>query len=165
MGAGTEDGVTGDRRRCLRLLTYGLYVVTVRARDEEGGFTANWLTQVSFEPPLLALSVQNDSRSIGLLRESGAFTVNLLPSGAREVAGIMGRRSRNVPDKLDRVDHAPGPSGRAVLTGALGYLECEVRSSVPAGDSTVFIAAVTGAKHIRDGSALTMAETGFQHSG
>ena len=166
MGTGTEAvDVANDRRRCLRLLTYGLYVVTVRSHDEQAGFTANWLTQVSFEPPLLALSVQNDSHSIGLLRESGAFTVNLLPSGAREVAGILGRRWRNVPDKLDRVDQAPGPNGCAVLAGALGYLECEVRSSVPAGDSTVFIAEVTGAKHLRDGSALTMAETGFQHSG
>ena len=48
-----------DRRACLRLLSYGLYAVTVRRGSEHGGFTANWLTQVSFDPPLLALSVEN----------------------------------------------------------------------------------------------------------
>ena len=157
--------VAADRRRCLRLLTYGLYVVTARVGDEDSGFTANWLTQVSFEPPLIALSVQNDSHSIAMIRQSRVFTINLLPSGAREVAGLLGRRWSNVPDKLERVEHAAGPNGCAVLTCALGYLECEVRSTVPAGDSTLFIAGVTGAKYIRDGSPLTMAETGFRHSG
>ena len=166
MDAGTDlVDIAADRRRCLRLLTYGLYVVTARVGDEHTAFTANWLTQASFEPPLVALSVENDSHSIGMIRESRAFTINLLPSGAREVAGLLGRRWSNVPDKLDRVDHTVGPNGCALLGCALGYLECEVRSSVPAGDSTVFIAAVTGAKHLRDGSPLTMAETGFRHSG
>lgn len=157
--------VARDRRLCLRLLTYGLYVVTVRRGEESGGFTANWLTQVSFEPPLVALSVENGSHSIGMIRETGIFTVNLLPSGAREVAGILGKRWSKVPDKLDRVEHTAGPNGCPVLTCALGYLECEVRGSIPAGDSTVFIAAVTDAKHLREGSPLTMAETGFHHSG
>jgi len=154
-----------ERKQCLRLLTYGLYAVTVRRGDEHSAFTANWLTQVSFDPPLVALSVENSSHSIGMIRESGIFTVNLLPSGARDVAGMLGRRWSRVPDKLDRVEHAFGPNGCAIVAGALGYLECRVTSSVPAGDSTVFIAEVTAARHLREGAALTMAESGFRHAG
>ena len=137
-----------DRRRCLRLLTYGLYAVTARQGDEHGAFTANWLTQVSFEPPLLALSVENASHSIGLIRHSGIFTVNLLPAGSRAVAGLLGRRSSNLPRKLSHVEHDLGPNGCAVLAVALGYLECRVRASIAAGDSTVFIADVTDRKSV-----------------
>lgn len=91
--------------------------------------------------------------------------MNVLPSGARDVAGLLGRRSVKLPDKMTHVDWDEGPNGCAVLRIALGYLECAVEGSIPAGDSTVFIARVTGAKLIREGNALTMAETGFKHAG
>lgn len=161
LAAGGRD----DRRRCLRLFTYGLYAVTLRRGHEHHGFTANWVTQVSFEPQLIAISVENDSRSIGFIRDTRIFTVNVLPTGARDVAGLLGRRSVTIPDKMSHVDWEPGPNGCAVLAAALGYLECAVEGSIPAGDSTVFIARVTGARYIREGAALTMAETGFKHSG
>jgi flavin reductase (DIM6/NTAB) family NADH-FMN oxidoreductase RutF len=54
------------RKAVLRTFTYGLYAVGVARGDERNLFTANWLTQVSFDPPLLAVSVENDSHSIGL---------------------------------------------------------------------------------------------------
>jgi flavin reductase (DIM6/NTAB) family NADH-FMN oxidoreductase RutF len=171
LGYGPMDARTAEtelataRRRCLRLLTYGLYAVTVCRGDEHSGFTANWVTQVSFEPSLIALSVENSSHSIGMIRESRIFTVNILPSGARDTAGLLGRRWSNAPDKLQGVDWDPGPSGCAVLRRALGYLECHVEADVPAGDSTVFVARVVGARLIREGAPLTMAESGFKHAG
>ena len=153
------------KKAALRLLTYGLYVVTVRDGDDENGFTANWLTQVSFDPPLLAVSVENDSHSIGIIRRTGIFTVNILPSGARELAGLLGKRWANIPDKLGQVARHPGPNGCAILDEALAYLECQVESSAPAGDSTLFVARIVGAEVLREGQPLTMAETGFRHSG
>jgi flavin reductase (DIM6/NTAB) family NADH-FMN oxidoreductase RutF len=153
------------KRTALRLFSYGLYVVTVRDGGEANGFTANWLTQVSFEPPMLAVSVENASHSIALLRRSGVFTVNVLPSGGRELAGLLGKRWANLPDKLDRVESHAGPNGCAILAEALAYIECQVESSVEAGDSTLFTARIVGAGVAREGSPLTMAEAGFRHAG
>lgn len=155
----------GAKKAALRLFTYGLYAVTARHGDDENAFTANWATQVSFEPPMLALSVENSSHSIGLIRASGIFTVNVFPSGAREVAGSLGKRWANVPSKLAQVPHHPGPNGCALLDQALAYVECQVESSVPAGDSTVFVARIVGAGVLDEGVPLTMAETGFRHAG
>ena len=137
----------------------------MRHGTEHGGFTANWLTQVSFDPPLLALSVENDSHSIRFIQDSGVFTVNVLPRGALETAGTLGRRWAKVPDKLDRVGWDAGPNGCAVLHEALGYLECAVDAALPAGDSTLFLARITGARVLRDGPPLTMADTPFKHAG
>lgn len=153
------------RRAVLRLIPYALYAVTLRRGDEHHGFTANWLTQVSFEPQVLSLSVENNSRSISFVRDTGILTVNVLPSGAREVAGLLGRRSAKLPDKMAHVEWDEGPNGCAVLRIALGYLECAVDGSIAAGDSTVFIARVTGGRVLREGPVLTMAETGFRHAG
>lgn len=159
------DGDFAARRAVLRLLPYALYAVTVRRGDEHHGFTANWLTQASFDPQLVALSVEYGSRSIGLIRETRIFTINVLPAGAREIAGLLGRRSVNVPDKMSHVDWEPGPNGCAVLAVALGWLECAVEGSIAAGDSTVFVARVTGARLLRQGTPLLMSDTGFKHAG
>lgn len=154
-----------ERRACLRLFSYGLYAITVRHDGEQSGFTANWITQISFDPPLLALSVENDSHSIALIRASGTFNVNVLARDATATAGTLGRHWAKVPDKLDRVGWAPGPNGCPVLHDALGYLECAVEAAVPAGDSTLFVARITGARLLRDGEPLRMADTPFKHAG
>ncbi|MGH2515900.1 MAG: flavin reductase, partial [Ktedonobacterales bacterium] len=47
------------KKEALRLFTYGLYAITCGDATERNAFTANWLSQVSFDPPLVALSVDN----------------------------------------------------------------------------------------------------------
>ena len=153
------------RKTVLRLFTYGLYAVTVHEGDEVNAFTANWLTQASFEPPTVAVSVENDGRSIGMIRASGVFAINVLDADSRELAGWLGKRSRQVPDKLAHVPYRLSQTGCPVLLDALGVVECRVIGSLAAGESTVFLAEVIGAQSLREGRPLTMAEAGFRHSG
>ncbi len=162
----TSAGAEAAKKAALRLFTYGLYGVTVRYGEDQNAFTANWLTQVSFDPPLLALSVENGSHSIDLIQASNVFTVNVFATGDTELAGRLGKRWAKVPGKLAAVPHRPGPNGCALLDQALAYLECQVESSAPAGDSTLFVARIVGAGLLRAGTEpLTMAEAGFRHAG
>ena len=153
------------KKAVLRMFTYGLYAVGVARGEERNMFTANWLTQVSFEPPLLALSVENDSHSIGLIRETGRFSISVFPGGEREMAGLLGKRWKLRPGKLDEVPHRLSPGGLPILANGLGAVECRVADAVTAGDSTVFIAEVVHAEVLREGEPLTMAEAGFRHAG
>lgn len=155
----------GAKRTVLRLFTYGLYVVGVADGTDANVFTANWLTQVSFDPPLLALSVENGCRSHGIIERGGKFAVSVLETGRREVAGDMGRHSTEDSDKLSKVAHRFARNGCPVLEESLGYVGCEVESSVHAGDSTVYVARVVEAVSLRDGEPLTMREAGFRHAG
>ena len=164
----TEPALALDpvaRKAVLRQFTYGLYAVTVAHAGAVNAFTANWLTQVSFDPPLVAVSVENAGQSIDLLRASGVFAVNVLDADARELAGRLGKRSRNVPPKLATLPYRLGTTGCPVLLDALGVVECRVTGSLPAGDSTLFLAEVVRAEVLREGRPLTMAEAGFRHSG
>nr|BBH91872.1 flavin reductase [Thermogemmatispora argillosa] len=153
------------KKHVLRLFTYGLYAVSCADGGEVNAFTANWLTQVSFEPPLVAVSVENDSRSLPMILRSRTFVIHVLPSGARELAGKLGKSALRDPRKLEGVAFHPGPGGCPILEEALGWLACEVRHTVPAGDSTVLVAEVVEAGVQREGAPLTMAETGFRHAG
>ncbi|GAC1425668.1 MAG: flavin reductase family protein [Ktedonobacteraceae bacterium] len=153
------------KKQALRFFTYGLYVVMSIDKDEVNAFTANWLTQVSFDPPLLAVSIENDAKSLTMIRNSGTFTINVLRTGQREIAGALGRSALKVPDKLASIPHTRTETGYPILQLALSWVACEVRQTVPTGDSTLVIAEVVDAGILTEGQPLTMAEAGFRHAG
>src|SRR6266850_1203914 len=86
------------KKTILRHFPYGLYVVTVAHDSDEHGMTANWLTQASFEPPMIVVAIENTSKTIGLIRDSHHFAINLLLTGQRPLT------SASVPDVLG---HSP----------------------------------------------------------
>lgn len=153
------------RKQALRLFTYGLYALLVQAGEGAHGVTVNWATQASFDPPLVAVSIENDSRTIGLLRQYGRFTLNVYEAGQRELAGQLGKHSRNQPEKFKGVDWALSAEGVPYLTAGLGYVTCRVTAELPAGDSTLFLAEVVAAQVLAAGEPLTMRAAGFRHAG
>jgi flavin reductase (DIM6/NTAB) family NADH-FMN oxidoreductase RutF len=154
------------KKTVLRWFTYGLYVVTSRDGESTGAFTANWLSQASFDPPLVMVSVEKDSHSLPIIRNSGVFTVNVLETGQRRLAGHFGKKTAKVGNKLTEIEHYSTDAGLPILNDALGYVVCKVTNEMDAGDSVVVLGEVIEAKvHKEEAEPLTMAEAGFRHSG
>jgi len=103
------------KKTVLRHFPYGLYAVTVAADGEEHGMTANWLTQASFEPPMVVVAVENASKTIGMIRDAHHFAINLLQASQRDLAGRLGRSSAQAPQKLkgSRPNRRPPPGRRS----------------------------------------------------
>ncbi|MGH2533543.1 MAG: flavin reductase family protein [Thermomicrobiales bacterium] len=155
------------KKTVLRQLTYGLYAVTARHGDERGVFTANWLSQASFEPPLVMVSVEIDSSTLPIIRQSGRFTVCPLVTGQKELAGALGRPKKRAGDKFETVglEVVETDAGDLALAVSLGYVVCKVRWEMPAGDSVVILGEVVEARVLDEGDSLTMREAGFRHAG
>src|SRR5579859_1386087 len=153
------------KKQVLRTFTYGLYAVSCANEGEVNIFTANWLTQVSFEPPLLAVSIENVSKSLPMILRSRIFTVNVLRSGGRELAGKLGKSALQHPDKLHGITFEIGANGCPILHEALAWIACEVRRTVETGDSTLVAGEVIDVGIVGEGLPLTMAEAGFRHAG
>ncbi|HEU5441289.1 MAG TPA: flavin reductase family protein [Ktedonobacterales bacterium] len=153
------------KKEALRLFTYGLYAITAGTHDDWSAFTANWLTQVSFDPPLVALSVENDSHSLPIIQRTRRFVVNVFAADQRELAGALGKPYRRHPEKAAGLAVEMTPSGCPALTEALAWVQCEVENEMPAGDSTLMLARVIEARVLREGEPLTMRAAGFKHAG
>lgn len=153
------------KKQVLRTFTYGLYAISCANEGEVNIFTANWLTQASFDPPLLAISVENVSKSLPMILRSRKFTVNVYRSGERDLAGKLGKSALKQPDKLANIGFNIGSNGCPILHDALAWVACEVRHTVEAGDSTLIVAEVVDIGILGEGQPLTMAETGFRHAG
>ena len=70
------------KKTALRMIPYGLYVLTAKGKDDAvAAATVNWVTQVSFAPPLVAVGVKADSQAHALIKESRAFALNVLGKG------------------------------------------------------------------------------------
>ena len=156
---------TATKKQVLRQFTYGLYVVMCVDNNVVNAFTANWLSQVSFEPLLLVLSVENDSKSLPMILNSKKFTINVLRSGQRELAGALGKTAVKFPNKLENISYTLNDAGYPILQDALSWIACEVRQSMLAGDSTVVLAEVVDVGSLGEGQPLTMNEAGFKHAG
>ncbi|HBY94049.1 MAG: flavin reductase family protein [Ardenticatenaceae bacterium] len=154
------------KKQVLRSFSYGLYAITVNDGDKPHGMVANWVTQAAFEPPMVAVAMERESQTLALTEQTQVFGVNVLASGQRELAGQLGRSSAKRPDKMAGIATHPGPeTGVPILDEALGWLECHVVGTLPAGDHVLVLGVVIEAGVQREGQALTLAEAGFRYAG
>lgn len=153
------------KAKLLKAIPYGLFAIGVRSGEEANAFTANWLTQCSSEPPLLAVAVENAGRSVGLMRESGAFSVNFWGAGQRREAARLARPAARAPEKLAEHAHRPGTTGSPLLMDTLGYLECRVVDARSTGDHTLFVGEIVAAGVFAEGEMLDLRKAGFSYTG
>ncbi len=166
----------------LEQMPYGLYIIGSRSGDgtEINGMMADWLMQVAFKPRLLCLSLENNSTTLRFVRESGVFTVNLLPADGRELAAkfcqprdaskIEGRSEAAaavIYDKFHGVEWEEGELTRCpVLLDAIAFIECEVDQFVTAGDHTLVTGrTINGAVLNYEAEPLTQRILGWSYAG
>ena len=144
-----------------RRLTLGVYVIGVSDGQRKDAFTAAWLMQASFDPLVLAISINPGNASYELLHASGWFTVNILKQDQLDLARHFGTTSGRDQDKLARMRTRPGRAGSPILEDALAYFECELEGRTRAGDHELVLGRVVDGR-ILDPKAtpLTYAATG-----
>lgn len=150
----------------LNKLTYGLYVMTASAGDERGAMLVTWVMQASFDPPMVAVAVQNSAHTAGVVRRSGAFALNFMADEQRKLAGAFGQEYAKVGDKLQKHPFQSGSAtGSPILEEALGYLECRVKGWLEGGDHDVVLGEIVAAHVNRDVPLMTTVSSGMGYSG
>ena len=130
----------------------------VGTKDENGvnGFAGNWLTQTSFEPPLVAIAVKQGTRSQEQIASSGVFCVNVLESGQKEMAMAFFRSLEPEGNKLAGYEFYTEETGCPVFKDALSFFECKVVDKVEKGDHYIYVGEVINAGVQREGDPMTL---------
>ncbi|MGK7925940.1 MAG: flavin reductase family protein [Spirulina sp.] len=154
------------KKTMLLKIPHGLYICGVKDGEELNGFTASWVMQGSFKPPLVINCVRQDSGSHAMLQNSGVFTLSFLEEGQKDLAAKFFKPQRRVGNKLADIDFTLGEeTGCPIITDSLGYVECRVIGSVDEGDHTIFVGEVIGAGVYREGKPLLLESTGWKYGG
>jgi flavin reductase (DIM6/NTAB) family NADH-FMN oxidoreductase RutF len=144
-----------------RRLTTGVYVVGVAYEGRYNAFTAAWVTQVSFDPLLVVLSVNPDNLSYSLLKQSEVFVLNVLRHDQFDLARHFGTQTGSDLDKLAGQPWRPGTLGAPILQNAAAYLECRITGAMPAGDHQLVLGKAVRGEVIDDtAKVMVYAQTG-----
>ena len=143
-----------DARHALDMMNYGMYVVGSRGPAGLNVMAAHWLMQISFKPRMVALSIENDARTLANIRETRVFTVNVMGEESRELVAsflqpanpnkILGRQQRRTDGRrqaqrrgLQDARHRAAPSFATRSPGSsarwtAAFRQATTRSSSPA---------------------------------
>ena len=148
------------------MIPNALCLVGSRSGEEWNGMTQSWVTQVSMEPVLLAISVDKKAVTNRLIREGGAFSVNLWDSDDTRVFVKFSKPAADEGETLNGRAVRAATTGAPVFDEAIAWLDCEVRQSVDLGTHTLFIGElVDGAINDDEKRVASMSDTRMKYGG
>jgi flavin reductase (DIM6/NTAB) family NADH-FMN oxidoreductase RutF len=167
-----RDAYDRLRRRVLWSLPYGLYVIGSCVPGQplkRNLMTANWVTQVSFEPKLVGVAIEHGALTHELISTGGVFTVLTV---AREDRAIIRRFTKPVEVDLASMTmngfaFRDGVTGAPILAQAPAYLDCRVEQSLELGGHTFFVGEVVDCdfQAEEDTPVLRMEDTRMNYGG
>jgi len=138
-------------RAALTAFPTGVTVVTALTAEGPAGATANAVTSLSLDPPLMLACLDRGSRTLAAARASGLFGVNALAAGQEQLARAFMTKDPQ-PHKWDGVAWAEA-AGSPRLHDALMWVACELRDLIDGGDHLILTGAVVEAES-REGMPL-----------
>ncbi len=114
----------------------GVTVVTMKAGETLWGMTANAVTSLSLDPPLVLVCVDKTTQTHQYLNQAEAFAMNILAEDQQELSN---RFATPGPKEFSDLDFVDGETGSPVLGGTLGYVDCRLREVLAGGDHDIFV--------------------------
>jgi flavin reductase (DIM6/NTAB) family NADH-FMN oxidoreductase RutF len=154
------------KQKALRLLTNGMYVLTARSGDKFGAATITWVSQSSFNPPLVMAALRKDGNVFHCLADSRVGVLHVLASDQKNLAQKFFAPTKATDGHLNGEPYTTGRNSAPVLTSLPAYLECSVvEINDREGDHAVVILQVTNAALLRDVEPLTVTDSPWEYGG
>jgi flavin reductase (DIM6/NTAB) family NADH-FMN oxidoreductase RutF len=143
-----------------------LALIGSAAGDEWNGMTASWITQVSMEPVLIGVGVDNKAVTHRLITDGGSFSVNLWSTEDTRVFVKFSKPATRDGNTLnDRPVHL-GTTGAPIFDEALAWMDCEVRHTIDLGTHTFFVGEIVAAGVTEDEErAASISDTRMKYGG
>jgi flavin reductase (DIM6/NTAB) family NADH-FMN oxidoreductase RutF len=155
-----------DLALALSSLTTGIYVLTVADGSNHHGMSSSWVSQVSGEPPLFSAAVDNSHLSHAIVVRTGQFGFNIVGSRGKALEDYFYSAAARKPDNLADIDYELSPRlGVPWLRLAMVCIEARVKSSLAAGDHTIFVAEPVGVRINAADRPLTSLELDYVYLG
>jgi flavin reductase (DIM6/NTAB) family NADH-FMN oxidoreductase RutF len=141
----------------------GVTLVTARgAGGQPAGTTANAVTSVSLDPPLILVSMAHTSTTWPSIRDSGHFAVNILGEHQEDTCRRFGAKTG---DRFEGVGWNHGKTGSPILHEAIAYLDCVIDSEHEAGDHMIVVGRVVDLGLPAEGGPLLFWRGGYARLG
>ena len=133
---------------------------------ERNGMTTSWITQLSMEPVLIGIGVDNSAVTHRLIAGSGVFSLNLWDADDTRVFVKFSKPAVDDGATLNGRAVTSATTGAPIFDEALAWMDCEVRHSLDVGTHTLFVGEVVDAAiNDDDARAASMSDTRMKYGG
>lgn len=140
----SETEPQSDLAQILGQIPSGLYILTARHEADETGMLASWVMQAGFSPPMVSVTLRSDRYLAAWLAAGAPFVLNVLGENPKALLRHFARGFEPGQPAFENIAFDRCPRGVPVLKDTIGHLQCQVVSSTPAAEHTVFVAQVIG---------------------
>jgi flavorubredoxin/flavin reductase (DIM6/NTAB) family NADH-FMN oxidoreductase RutF len=142
-GTGMEDAQIAATEQAVGRILGSLSVLTAKKGDIIGAMLASWVSQATFTPPGLTISVAKDRAIEALTHTGDTFVLNVLAEGKdRAIQKHFLKPFGPGEDRFQDINTQEADNGSPILQDALAYLECRVANRMECGDHWVVYAIV-----------------------
>jgi len=133
-------------------LNYPMCIICSKKAGKFDGCIVNTVFQIVPEPPMIAVSVNNECLTHQYITDSRAFTLSVLAERTPlEFIRKWGFKSGRDIDKFEQVKYKTGQTGiPIVLDNAASFIEAEVAEVIEVKTHMLFIGRVTACETIDD---------------
>ncbi len=153
------------KKKALRMITDGLYIITAASGGKVASATITWLNQKSFHPPMVAVSIKKGSFTHTVIKESKSFAIHVLGKDQKTMAEAFFRHCEPQGNTIAGYSFKPGLTGAPIFDVCPSFFECKILDKSDLGDHTTFIAEVIEATSRRDEKPLALSDTPWHYGG
>ncbi len=147
----------------LSTFSYGLYILTVEADEWPMAMVVSWVSQASYDPPLVMVGVRENRYARELIREKKTFALFVMEPDDIKLMGAL--KDENAARRLADMPVTKGITGAPLINVGLGYVECSLEHEVTLGDHTIFIGRIEDGKPLKQGKPATTHDFGKVYLG
>jgi flavin reductase (DIM6/NTAB) family NADH-FMN oxidoreductase RutF len=141
----------------------GVTVVSSIYKGVQHGMTVSSFTSVELEPPLLMVSLSRETRTHGLVENSGVFGVTILREDQQAISDRFAGRVADGADRFTGLQTIVLSTGAPFLAGGLAFFDCKVVATYLVGGHTLFVGEVIAIQTVQDGAPLIYYNRGYHH--
>lgn len=137
---------------------YGLYVLTANEGDKDNGCIINTAMQVTSDPLQIAIAVNKNNYTTGMIQRTKKFNLSILDELAPfEIFKNFGYQSGANVNKFANYNNTKrSPNGAVYLTDSTNaYISAFVKQEIDLGSHILFIAQLVAAESLSDETSVT----------
>jgi flavin reductase (DIM6/NTAB) family NADH-FMN oxidoreductase RutF len=143
-----------------------LALVGSKAGDERNAMTTSWITQLSMEPVLIGIGVDNSAVTHRLIAGGGSFSVNLWNAEDTRVFVKFSKPATDDGSTLNGRAVRTAVTGAPIFEEAVAWMDCSLRHTLDLGTHTLFVGEVVDAGlNDPDARPAAMSDTRMKYGG
>jgi len=145
-----------------------LALVGSASGEEWNAMTTSWISQLSMDPVIIGIGVDNKAVTHRLISEGGSFTVNLWSSDDTRPFVKFSKPAEREGNTLNGRPVKTATTGAPVFEEAIAWMDCEVRQSIDLGTHTLFLGELVDAginEDEEDQRAAAISDTRMKYGG